>query len=244
MKKFRWWMVGLVLVAAPVWAAQGTGAATHAAPAASRPEPAQGPQMDYSDPRAAVRSFLLAVQSQGELGKKIDLHEALAIPAAHQTEIDTLLDLMTAQGRLQQAAVEKFKGDGEKLFGTSAETVAARLKAVDAAKMEINGETATLQMPTTADKTETVNLRRVAGQWKIDALSMFHLEGMSADTLAANMQLSGKIAEITKKMSDEILAGSFPTAGDAFQEYWTRCNHARQSLASGTASAGTAPAGK
>jgi hypothetical protein len=250
------WSWTIPLVIAGVCAAAGPGPAPStatapaplAAPPASSPASAPAPvTADYSTPAAAAKTLLTAINK----GNFAVVYDALTIPASHKTEIETLLAAMEASSRLQQAATTRFLTAGTTAFGTpTPETLAAQLQAVAAGPLTLTGDAATLLVAAdTASNLPggTVEFKKIGGDWKIDGAAFFKLATEPADKTAARVELARQLTTLTDTMTQEIAAGKFFSATDAFQEYWTRyltLTHPASTATSSapTTSASTSPA--
>ena len=65
-------------------------------------------------------------------------------------------------------------------------------------------------------------LKKSGDQWQIDAVSLFTLDA-PADKLAARVTLAKKVAAIAQDTAKDILANRFPSATNAYQDFWARC---------------------
>ncbi len=142
--------------------------------AESAPAPA-----DYSEPRAAMKSFLRAQD-------KAALLDALVIAPADQADVGAFIDVMDQTTKLQKAAQAEFGVGADKYFSdvTGAE-LAAKIKSIDAADVRIDGDSARVILP--ADEaakqaSSKVKLKKVGPDWKIDAASLFGLGSPAAAT--------------------------------------------------------------
>jgi hypothetical protein len=191
--------------------------------AAADSQPATRPAADYSDPRRAVQSFLRAADDAA-------MRDALLIDPAHRQAIDSFLGVMVATTRLRTAAEAQFGAGAAKYFSAATDAqLDARIKAIDAAPLQVNGDTATLAIP--ADEASrqsggTVIVRKTPGGWKVDAATLLGVTGMAQDKLAARMKLADTITAVTNQMIQDVNARKFASAGDAYQEYWNRTREA------------------
>jgi hypothetical protein len=187
------------------------------APAATATAPAI--PADYSTPAAAVKSYLRALAANDPAG----IHDALVAPEARKEELEALLSLTIAQGRLQREAKERFKSDGEKVFAgdpRSKPSLAAQLKAVDEAVVEATADAATVAMPAEAGKAgEQIALKKIGSAWKLDAVALYSLD---AEKTAARVALARTLTTVTETTLKEMVTGKFVTASEAYQEYWLR----------------------
>ena len=231
--KWRWsWAIPLVL--AGVIAGAGLGAAPSmttapasapgaAAASAGATSPASMAAVwtpDYSSPAAAAKTLLIAIHK----GDFAAVRQALTIPDPQKENIGTLLDAMEASAELQAAATDRFQEAGSAAFGAPTEAaLAAQLKAVDAGELTLKGDAATLVMAADAAAKlpgGTVEFKKMGSDWKIDGAAFFKLTAEPADKTAARVELASRLTIITQTITQQIGAGKFFSANDAYQEYW------------------------
>jgi len=218
-----------------------TGAALAAVPSSgSAPATATAASAaaDYSSPTAAAKTYLRALN----VGDSKAVHDAMVVPTGHEAEVDAFVSLTIAQHWLQDAAVTKFKNDGDKVFLGDPKTrvsLAAQIKTLEEQKPEISGDAATISMPPVESEKEAqkVTLKKTADGWKLDAMVLYSLD---SDKTALRAALAKKLATVTEVTTKEITSGKFSSATEAYQEYWLRMKEASQGSAA-TARA-TAPA--
>jgi hypothetical protein len=195
----------------------------------------------YSSPTGTAETYLRALNS----GNKSVALNAMAVPAGHEAEVDAFVSLTIAQHWLQDAAVTRFKNDGDKVFlgdPKSRVTLTAQLKALSEQKPDVSGGTATLLLPPaeSGKEPQKVLLKKVGEDWKLDAMSLYSLDSEKTPIRAA---LARKLASITEMAAKDVTAGKFSSATEAYQEYWTRMKEASQgSAATSRAATASAPA--
>jgi hypothetical protein len=240
------WNVGAGTTAATNAGATTTGTATVPATTASA---VQAVTADYSNPGAALRTFLTAAQ-QGDVATA---RAAMVIPPERKAEVDVFIDAMAATARLQAAARAKFGATGAARFGmpTAAE-LAEQLKRVEGGTPKVQGDTASLEVPrnsATGQASQTVQLKRVGTAWKVDGATYFHLTEDAGEQIADRVALTRRIAGIADEVAKDIEAGKYYSSTIAYQNYWSRCIQATKTPAESAAtenvpvrSAGSAPA--
>jgi hypothetical protein len=210
----------LLLTAAPaLWAA---GPATQ-----STPTP------DYSDPRKTVAAFLMAVQSTDAAAIK----NAIVVAPGDEKITDTIVGLWVAQAKLRIAAESKFGDAANQYFGTVSSQIESRLKTLQTAPLKMMDDSAVLTIP--ADETAqqsagTVVLKKVGAAWKLDATTLFNLAAVSKETTDRRVALAGKLIGVTDGVTADIAASKFPSAGEAYQEFWNRSLAVSRQLDAGT----------
>jgi len=111
--------------------------------------------------------------------------------------------------------------------------IQARLKTVTTAEMEIHGDRATVALPADEASRQSaalIKLRKVNGDWKIEADSMFGIDTSPAEVTARRVKEAQAIKQVSEDMVKEIAARKYPSAGDAYQAYHIRSNDAVKSL--------------
>ena len=237
MSRFRILTVAAVLLSAST----AFGAATVPAPATTT-APSSGPAAaaapapipaDYSTPKAAARTFFVAMLAQSDAAKSGPaLGSTLYIAPDRKDKIEPLLAVMASQGRLMKSVTSRFGRDGDRAFGMGDATakLTARLKNVDDADVETKGDTAKLELPAdtaTKQSAGTMVLRKIDGDWKVDAAAMFQLDTVPAQNLEANLTLARQLTKVTQEMTAELNTGKYSSATEAYQDYWIRSNAAR-----------------
>ncbi|HEY4329764.1 MAG TPA: hypothetical protein VGN88_08510 [Phycisphaerae bacterium] len=207
------WLGGTFAFAAPGVTTSPAATRTSATAAATSVAP------DYSTPRDAMKTFLRA-SFYGDIAA---MRGALDIPPAHTADVDAYLGTMESSARLQDAAAAIFKSAGVKQFGSSPDLLSDRLKTVDAIEPAMKGDVATMDLPESQGQAgRTVTFKKSGSDWKIDAVGMFDLE-LPAAKIAERVDLAKKIKAVTDEMAKEVKDKKFPSATDAYQEYWSRC---------------------
>jgi len=179
-----------------------------------------GVAADYSEPKKAVASFLKAVQSTDRKA----IQDAIVVSPDQAAAVDTYLKLIFATNNLEKAAEVKFGDQAEQYFGISAKQLEARLKAVDDAPVKTVGDSAIISLPadeTTNQPGGTIVLKKEGNLWKLDAATLFGLNN-TKDQTDRSLALAAKMIPVTDEMTQEIGAGKFASAGEAFQEFWSR----------------------
>ncbi len=73
-------------------------------------------------------------------------------------------------------------------------------------------------------------LKKIGNEWKLDAGTLFNLANVPQETTAHRTALAAKLTAISEAMSREIAGGKFPSAGEAYQEFWNRSLAASKEL--------------
>ena len=177
--------------------------------------------VDYSDPRKTVQAFLVAVQSTDAATIK----RAIVASPEQEPIANTIIALWVAQAKLRIAAEGKYADQAGPYFGTVNSQIESRLKTLQDAPMKITGESAILSIPgdeATQQSAGSVVLKKIGDGWKIDAGSLFNLANVPKETTDQRVALAKKLVTITDGMTTDINAGKFPSAGEAYQEFWNR----------------------
>lgn len=197
---------------------------------------------DFSTPSAAVKSYLQASYNQLDLAQKQDdaaVTDTLILPAdaGQKQAAQALLDLTSATAQLEHACADKFGAavTTRTLGNSGRDLLVARLKTIDEARVTLTGDTATMQIPeeeipedpatkrpASKQPAGTVILKKIGGDWKIDAASLWGLSAKSADQLKSMTSLTGKLTDATHQVAADVRAGKFPSAKDAYNDLHTR----------------------
>jgi hypothetical protein len=223
------------------------------APAITLSAPATAPELSsgYSTPSAAVTDLVTALHE----GNFAAARDALIIPTDQKPALDALLDAMAATARLQKAASARFLSADIHFKPPTAADLADKLQRVAAARQTVNGDSATLDVPSETatlpaanlsgaqPAAQTLELKKIGVAWKGAGPSFFSLTGEPADRIATRVALARKLAAVADDMAGEIAAGKYFSEADAYQEYWTRCLRATATAPSNSAPAtASAPA--
>jgi len=153
---------------------------------------------DFSSPKGAARTYAAAMANgDAEMAKKActggdpKLIESMAVAAGNFK-------------KLQDAAISKFGDEGKTVFGGTANGFDVD-KNLDDAVEKIDGDNATV----TLKSGKPLNLKKVDGEWKVDASEMGGVAGSMGVAMADSM---GKTA---KELADEINDGKYKTAAEA-----------------------------
>jgi len=218
------------LASAPGSARAGGAGSAPAPTSATAAAPAFTPVVtaNYSTPKDAVKTFYQALNKRDFS----TLRQSVEIPAAQAANISVLLDTMQATAEMQVAASTKFFAAGDKTFQKpTADELDAQLKSVDDGSVALTGSTATLTLaanPAFNIAAGTVKLIKVGGDWKIDGTSLFKLDSEPAAKVAQRVALAEAMTTIARDVTKKITGGTFLTATDAYQDYWTRSQAASQ----------------
>lgn len=233
MRMMRVMMMGAVVagLAGVAWG-QATAPATQAVEAggAATQQNAGGVVVaSLPAPKQAVAKLLMAINKGDEAGLRGTLVMPEDAGSGQTAAAETLLKLLVGTSKLQAVAEQKYGPDGVKAFGVaSTAQMESRLKGVEVGTLAVaaSGDAATLTIPADPDKRYaggTLVLKKVGGEWKVDAASLFHLEGVKeTEEFKQRMALAGKLVELTGETSREIAAGKYATAGEAYQAFMTR----------------------
>jgi hypothetical protein len=189
-----------------------------------------------SDAKKVVENFLGSVQAGDEKGVK----GAVVATADQQEAVQAYLDLMIATMQLRKAAVTKFGTGAETVFAVSTGNAAieSRLKAVREATPKVMGDSVLLSIAGDEAKKVpplTLVVKKAADGWKIDGGSLFSLSPENKEETQQRAALSVKLTAITKQITQEINAGKYASATDAYQEFWSRSVKAAKEAAGGSA---------
>jgi hypothetical protein len=211
----------LLLTAAPALWAAGPATQSTTAP-------------DYSDPRKTVAAFLLALQSTDPAAIK----SALVVAPDDAKITDTIINLSVAQSKLRTAAEAKFGDPATQYFGAVTSQIDSRLKALQSAPLKITGDSAILSIP--ADETAqqsagTIILKKIGTAWKLDATTLFNLAAVPPETTRQRIALATQLIAVTDGITADIAAGKFPSAGEAYQQFWNRSLAVSRQVDAGTA---------
>jgi hypothetical protein len=228
-------LTGAAMASAP---ASGPAGTASGAAAATTTAATSMPAADYSTPTATVKSYLRAVNA----GDNAGIHAALQVSDEHKADLDALLSLTISQHWLQEAAATHFKNGGDKVFYGDPKTrvtLADQLKVVDDATLDTAGDSATLNLPASdvSKEPQKIALKKIGGEWKIDAVSLYSLD---SDKTPARVALAKKLAAVTDATLKDLAAGKFGSSNEAYQEYWTRMKEASQALAPATSATAAA----
>lgn len=157
------------------------------------------PRADYSTPKKAVRSFYVALVTDGAESAKAGVADALQ--AEVMAELRTLVNKVLAA---QEAAEAKFGQSGASVSGGL-----PSLDDIDQASEKIEGDTATLAL---RNQPKQLRLKRVDGQWKLDVFSVLGIA--PKDKESARRMLSAA-AGAADHVAQQIKSGHYKTAGDA-----------------------------
>ncbi|MGN6369475.1 MAG: hypothetical protein ACTHN5_14555 [Phycisphaerae bacterium] len=199
--------------------------------------PAKTPA-DYSTPKKAIASFLNAVQSTDEKA----INAALVVSPEQQPTVDAYVKLILATNKLEKAAEQRFGGQAEQYFGVNSKQLESRLKAVEGAEAKRVGDSAIIEIPAdeaTKQPGGTVVVKRVDGEWKLDAGTLFKLSDTPKEQTERAVALAKKMVPLTEQMTSEIEAGKFASASEAYQAFWQR---SLEAVKEGAGTAGAQPA--
>ncbi len=176
---------------------------------------------DYSDPRKTVAAFLGAVQSTDAQAIK----NAIIVAPGDEKIAETLVGLWVAQAKLRSAAEHQFGDGATPYFGAVASQIQSRLKALQTAPLKVMEDSAVLTIPadeSAQQSSGTLVLKKIGNAWKLDATTLFNLSAVSKEKTDQRVALAAKLIGVTDGIAAEIAAGKFPSAGEAYQEFWNR----------------------
>ncbi len=181
----------------------GWAMAEEAAPPAKTTEAAPAVvKKDLSSPKSAIKTFVQAL-ANGDVA----LAKASAIADDSQAQLIELMAKMTGSMKtLTDAATAKFGEEGETISGQKMK-MEDNLKQIDDAKIEINGDEATI---ISQDQKAPVTLRKVNGEWKVDIGSM-----PSVDRIAEAAPMINAMANAAGATTAEIKADKYKTIDEA-----------------------------
>jgi hypothetical protein len=158
------------------------------------------PRPDYSTPKKAVRSFYVALVTDGAESAKVAVTDSLQ--AEVLADLKTLITHVLAA---QEAAEARF---GKQ----NAATVSGGLPSlddIDQASETIEGDTATLTVKSHAKQ---LRLKKVDGQWKLDVFSVL---GIAPKDKESARRMLTAAAQAAQHVAQQIKSGQYKTADDA-----------------------------
>jgi hypothetical protein len=216
----------------------GAASAPATGPAASAPARVKA---DLSTPQATVVTFLTALQADDQ--ETVKQAVSFADTKDPQTA-EVFLNILLSTNQIQRAASERFGDGATAAFGDPKAALESRVAAVKKASPAISNDDAALTLPAdekTNQPGATIALKKTGGQWKIDATSLFGLEGLPPEDLGKRVALAKKLLEINKDIAGNIRSGKYTSATEARQDLWDRSFDAAKTLSPGV---GTMPAEK
>jgi hypothetical protein len=153
---------------------------------------------DFSTPKGAARTFATAMENgDTETAKK-------ACAGGDPKMLESMVVAVGNFKKMHDAAISKFGDEGKTVFGETVNSFDLNRNLDDAVE-KIDGDQATV----TAKGGKTFNLKKVNGEWKVDASEMSGPSGSVGVAMAESM---GKSA---KELADEINDGKYKTAAEA-----------------------------
>ena len=174
--------------------------------------------------KKVVGALMLALNA----GDEAKVRATLVIAKEHEDAVAAMLKMTAATAQLQLVAVKTFGEEGSKAFGkVSAELTEGRLKAIRDAEMNEEGDTTKIVIA--EDRSLGYSggellLKKIGGEWKIDAGSLFQLNSYKAEELKQRIALAGKMTALTGDVTKEIAAGKFTAAEEARVSFWKRAD--------------------
>ncbi len=178
--------------------------------------------INCATPIATLRSYARAIHAQ-------NLNEAMAcISSNNKRETDmvkTTLEILVAHQQLSAFAVTRLgppKTSAARYMAsdsTGFQTMKAKLKK---AKVHINGNVASLTMPTESGK---LYFKKVGHNWKMDGEKLFHLQHvnkMSAALFAHRLLMNRRTAAVLKATAADIKTGKVKTWDRLFRDLRAR----------------------
>jgi hypothetical protein len=191
------------------------GMCAMAAPPASRPAtPAVAP--DQNSPRGTVKLFTISIQS-GDSAKVLaclkansDLEERFA---------NGYVDVTIGMGKLRNAVKAKFGEEAARAWGAQ-----AGLAEIDAAKEEINGDTAVVRIA--GDQPLALELLKDGVNWKISVAKM--LAGKKPEETRSDIRKMQMIGKAASETAGEVDQGEFKKAADVITAFKAKLAKAAQ----------------
>ncbi|HEX8325664.1 MAG TPA: hypothetical protein VF595_17300 [Tepidisphaeraceae bacterium] len=174
------------------------GSTAHAAATSGE---AQGPREVYRAYSAALATGDI------DAAKKLIVADAKRMPL-----VDNRRPAAEAEKRYRAAVDKAFPGAARPL-GYGAPTTRPA-DAPDPLRLTVTNDTATL---TVKDTTESVRLRRVNGEWKVDLNAMY-----APATVDEIEQFRGALVEVMNALAAEVAAGRFKTYDEVLADLETR----------------------
>jgi hypothetical protein len=157
------------------------------------------PRADYSTPKKAVRSFYVALVSDGAESARAAVSDSL--------QAEVLADLRTLVTKVlaaQEAAEARFGQSGAAVCGGL-----PSLDDIDQAAETIQGDTATLALK---NQSKQLKLKRVDGQWKLDVFSILGIDPKDKDSARRMLAAAASAAD---RVAQQIKSGQYKSADDA-----------------------------
>ncbi len=178
---------------------------------------------DYSEPRKALASFMKAEDEAA-------MREALIVDPGSKGAEDAFLGVMVATIQVQKEAQAQYGTAAAPYFSKATDAqIQAKLRLVASAPVDVQGDRATVHLPedrAARQAATDVKLRKVGSDWRIEAASLFNIEGTPAEVTAQRVKQAEAIRKVSDEMVKEIAARKYPSAGDAYRAYMTRSNEA------------------
>ncbi len=230
----------LVLIAAGVYAAPATAPAPGAA---TKPATTPAVVVNLSTPSATLTTLTDAVAAHDIKAVK----SAILVTATDKEVADGLFHALDASFHFQDAVLARFGPDAAKALRSPEDLEAAmaeRRRLLKTADVAIHDDSAILTFHPPADSTLHVThnllLHKVAGDWKIDAASMFGLDDPArAAKVRQSSALLNKIADLMDSTAADIQQNKFSTMQEVRESMMPKLHDI---LAAAATAPATAPA--
>ena len=192
--------------------------ATAAAPAqtsapSAKPSVATGPTTalaDPSTPKGALKALAQALDA-GERKAVLDLLAAKS--SAERKTADATADLAEAAAALRRAAAKCFGQQAARPLGAQPGATQEALDRIDAAKVQIDGDRATVRTETSEGP--PMVLERSAGAWRVPVSEL--CKDTEPAELDRNVAALAEQSRLLRELAAEVAAGKYKTAPEARQ---------------------------
>lgn len=181
--------------------------------------PLMAVDVDLSSPKATVATLAKAMQEGDANAAKAAIHG----DEQQMKAIDSMMKMLTSMQKMEKAARAKF---GDEVEEQTAGGLAEVVEQTDKAEVEITDDTAVVKVPQKVEEGEeaatapaqTLQLKKVGNDWKIDANALMNGEIPNDEQLQAINNLAGAADAV----AGEIEAGKFQTYDEAKTAYQQR----------------------
>jgi hypothetical protein len=165
---------------------------------------------DAADIRASGKAFSQAMNK----GDVAEARNHAITDEKTKKFLGVLVEISSATHKLTEAAVAKFGDEGKGIapqgrMGNNAQEIA---KKMDEARIEVNGDTATVQAPDEkqGQQNQPVKFKKSGGAWKLDFTNIPH-----EDQLARGLPFMSKMATVMNETTADIKDGKYKTVEEA-----------------------------
>jgi hypothetical protein len=176
------------------------------------------PPPDQTTPKGAVKVLFMAL----EAGDVPRITESLyASNATEERMVKAIAEMAQSLSRMRQAAIAAFGIEGARGLAGNPGALADGLAQVDAAKENVVGNSATLQMgDATAPGGGALRVTRVGDQWRVPMAEL--AKDRKAEDIEANLEQAQIQKEVVEDIATELSAGKFKSAEEAMEAWRTK----------------------